>query len=154
MPLEAKGYTLHDGVLTSRMEEGGKRSMIKWVEYDWEENGNPLERRVMSDKLRPARYEYDENNNRVRETWWDGETMSQEIRNEYDADGKLLRRDTQIGNNWMKAEYHYDAEGRLIEELHSDSDDLPGAIGGNVYYAYDAEGNCRRTLGWQLMENK
>ena len=106
VPLEAKGYTLHDGVLTSRMEEGGKRSMIKWVEYDWEENGNPLERRVMSDKLRPARYEYDENNNRVRETWWDGETMSQEIRNEYDADGKLLRRDTQIGNNWMKAEYH------------------------------------------------
>ena len=154
VPLEAKGYTRHDGVLTSRMEEGGSRSMIEWVEYDWEEDGNPLERRVMSDQMRPARYEYDGDNNRVRETWWEGETMTQEIRSEYDADGKLLRRETRSGNGWMKAEYHYDAEGRLVEELHSDSDDLPGAIGGNIYYEYDEQGNCRRTMGWQLMENK
>ena len=33
-------------------------------------------------------------------------------------------------------------------------DDAPSAIGGNVYYEYDAAGNCRRTLGWQLAENK
>lgn len=153
VPLEAKGYTRRDGVLTSRLEEG-PNSMIRWVEYDWEDNGNPLERRVMSDQLRPARYEYDGENNRVRETWWEGDTMTRETVNTYDKDGKILKSKTQNGGGWMTAEYHYDEQGRLTEEIHSDSDDLPGAIGGNVYYAYDAEGNCRRTLGWQLAENK
>ena len=152
VPLEAKGYTRQNGVLSSRMEEGAPRSMLDWVEYDWTENGDPMERRVMSDKLRPARYEYDEQHNRVRETWWEGETMTRETVNEYDEDGKILRSETRFGNNWMKAEYRYDAEGRLIEEIHSDSDDRPGAIGGNVYYRYDEEGNCRRTLGWQLQQ--
>ena len=154
VPLEAKGYSRHGGILTSRMEEGGPRSMLEWVEYDWTENGNPLERRVMSDKMRPARYEYDEQNNCVRETWWEGEVMTQEKISTYDEDGKLLTVNTQIGGNWMTAEYHYDAQGRLVEEIHHDSDDLPGAIGGNVYYAYDADGNCRRTLGWQLAESR
>lgn len=149
VPLEAKGYTRQGGVLTSRMEEDGPYSMIAWVEYDWAENGDPMERRVMSDKLRPARYEYDEHHNRVRETWWEGETMTQETRNEYDAEGKLLRSETHIGSNWMQAEYHYDAQGRLIEELHSDSDDAPGFTGGNIYYSYDEDGNCRRRMGWQ-----
>lgn len=154
VPLEAKGYTRHDGLLTSRLEEGPD-SMLQWVEYDWEDGGNPVERRVMSDRLRPARYEYDENNNRVRETWWEGETMTRETLNTYDKDGKLLTSRTQNGGSgWMTAEYHYDELGRLTEEIHRDSDDLPGAIGGNVYYEYDAAGNCRRTLGWQLAENK
>ena len=49
----------------------------------------------------------------------------------------------------MQAEYHYDAQGRLIEELHSDSDDAPGFTGGNIYYSYDEDGNCRRRMGWQ-----
>ena len=152
VPLEAKGYTRRDGVLSSRLEEDAD-SMVQWVEYDWAENGNPLERRVMSDQMRPARYEYDEHNNRVRETWWEGDTMTRETVNTYDKDGKILTSKTQNGGSgWMTAEYHYDAQGRLIEEIHQDSDDLPGAIGGNVYYAYDAEGNCRRTLGWQLAE--
>ena len=153
VPLEAKGYTRRDGVLTSRLEEG-PNSMIRWVEYDWEDNGNPLERRVMSDQLRPARYEYDGENNRVRETWWEGDTMTRETVNTYDKDGKILKAKTQNGGGWMTAEYHYDEQGRLTEEIHHDSDDLPGAIGGNVYYEYDTAGNCRRTLGWQLAENK
>ena len=108
----------------------------------------------MSDQLRPARYEYDGENNRVRETWWEGDTMTRETVNTYDKDGKILKAKTQNGGGWMTAEYHYDEQGRLTEEIHHDSDDLPGAIGGNVYYEYDAEGNCRRTLGWQLAENK
>ena len=154
VPLEAKGYTRHDGVLTSRLEEGPD-SMLQWVEYDWEEGGNPLERRVMSDQMRPARYEYDKDNNRVRETWWEGDTMTRETVSTYDKDGKILTSRTQNGGSgWMTAEYHYDAQGRLTEEIHRDSDDLPGAIGGNVYYEYDAAGNCRRTLGWQLAEKQ
>ena len=152
VPLEARGYTRHDGVLTYRMEESDPHSLIRWVEYDWAENGNPLERRVMSDKLRDARYEYDDADNRVRETWWDGESMTVEKRNRYDADGKLVQSETKSGGMWSKTDYHYDAQGRLIEELHSDSDDLPGAIGGNVYYTYDEYGNCRRTLGWELAQ--
>ena len=154
VPLEAKGYTRHDGLLTSRMEEG-PNSILQWVEYDWADGGNPVERRVMSDQMRPARYEYDEHNNRVRETWWEGETMTRETLSTYDKDGKLLTSKTQNGGSgWMTVEYHYDELGRLTEEIHRDSDDLPGAIGGNVYYEYDAAGNCRRTLGWQLAENK
>ena len=152
VPLEAKGYTRQNGVLTFRMEESDPRSMIRWVEYDWAENGNPIERRVMSDKRRDARYEYDDAGNRVRETWWEGETMTLEKRSRYDADGKLVHSETKGGGMWSKTDYHYDAQGRLIEELHSDSDDLPGAIGGNVYYTYDENGNCRRTLGWELAE--
>ena len=151
VPLKTKGYTRHDGVLTSRLEEG-PNSMLRWVEYDWEENGNPKERRVMSDQMRPARYEYDAHNNRVRETWWEGETMTRETVSAYDAEGKILHSETQNLGAWMTAEYHYDDQGRLTEEIHHDSDDASGAIGGNIYYSYDAEGNCRRTLGWQLAE--
>ena len=106
----------------------------------------------MSDKQRDAHYEYDDAGRRVRETWWEGETMTMEKRNRYDEDGKLVHSETGGSGMWSKTDYHYDAQGRLIEELHSDSDDLPGAIGGNVFYTYDENGNCRRTLGWELAE--
>lgn len=148
VPLEAKGYTEHDGVLTARMESPDQ-SLLKWTEVDFVISGDPLERRVMSDKLRPARYAYDENHNRVRETWWEGDTMTNEIVSTYAEDGRILHRETHTGNMWSVVDYEYDALGRLTAEIHRDNDDAPGFTGGNVYYSYDADGNCRRKLGWE-----
>ena len=148
VPLEAKGYTAHDGILTAHMDSPDL-SMLQWTEIDFEENGDPVERRVMSDMLRPARYEYDENHNRVRETWWQGDTMTNEIANTYAEDGRILHSETHAGNMWSVVDYEYDELGRLTAEIHRDNDDAPGFTGGNIYYSYDADGNYRRKMGWE-----
>ena len=148
VPLEAKGYTKHDGILTAHMESPDQ-SMLKWVEVDFNLNGDPVERRVMSDRMRPAHYEYDDNHNCVRETWWDGDVMTNEIVTTYAEDGRILHSETHGGNMWSITDYEYDAEGRLTAEIHRDNDDAPGATGGNIYYNYDKEGYCRRKMGWE-----
>lgn len=148
VPLEAKGYTDQDGILTAHMDSPNL-SMLQWTEIDFEKNGDPVERRVMSDMLRPARYEYDENHNRVRETWWQGDTMTNEIVNTYAEDGRILHSETHAGNMWSVVDYEYDELGRLTAEIHRDNDDAPGFTGGNIYYSYDADGNCRRKMGWE-----
>lgn len=148
VPLEAKGYTDQDGILTAHMDSPDL-SMLQWTEIDFEKNGDPVERRVMSDMLRPARYEYDENHNRVRETWWQGDTMTNEIVNTYAEDGRILHSETHTGNMWSVVDYEYDELGRLTAEIHRDNDDAPGFTGGNIYYSYDADGNCCRKMGWE-----
>ena len=148
VPLEAKGYTEHDGILTAHMDSPDQ-SMLKWTEVDFSEGGDPLERRVMSDMLRPARYEYDARHNRVRETWWEGDTMTLETTSVYGEDGRILHSETRGGALWTVVDYEYDALGRLTAELHRDNDDAPGFTGGNVYYRYDEAGNCRRKLCWE-----
>ena len=50
---------------------------------------------------------------------------------------------------WEKLVYEYDSEGRLTAEIHTDNDDPPGWTGGNRYYSYDADGNCRVRMGYQ-----
>lgn len=148
VPLEAKGYTKHDGILTAHMESPDP-SMLKWIEMDFTANGDLIERRIMSDQVRQMRYEYDENHNCVRETWWDGGVMSNEIVSSYTEDGRILHSETHTGNMWSVLDYEYDELGRLTAELHRDNDDAPGFTGGNIYYSYDADGNCRRKMGWE-----
>ena len=148
VPLEAKGYTTHDGILIAHMESPNQ-SMLEWTEVDFAEGGDPIERRVMSDILRPARYEYDDNHNRIRETWWEGDVMTNEIISTYAEDGRILHRETHTGGMWSIADYEYDAERRLTAEIHRDNDDAPGSTGGNIYFSYDDEGNCRRKMGWE-----
>ena len=129
--------------------ESPDQSMLKWVEVDFNLNGDPVERRVMSDRMRPAHYEYDDNHNCVRETWWDGDVMTNEIVTTYAEDGRILHSETHGGNMWSITDYEYDTEGRLTAEIHRDNDDAPGATGGNIYYNYDKEGYCRRKMGWE-----
>ena len=76
--------------------------------------------------------------------------MTVEVLYTYDNAGRLIRKEENFGRGWAKTSYEYDAQGRLTAELHSDSDDLPGAIGGNIYYSYDEDGICTRTMGWQM----
>lgn len=148
VPLEAKGYTNHDGILTAHMESPDQ-SMLKWIEMDFAENSDLIERRIMSDQVRQMRYEYDENHNCVRETWWDGGVMTNEIVSSYSDDGRILHSETHTGNMWSVVDYEYDEFGRLTAEIHRDNDDAPGFTGGNIYYSYDADGNCRRKMGWE-----
>ncbi len=148
VPLEAKGYTKHDDILTAHMVSPDQR-LLKWTEMDFTENGDLIERRIMSEQLRKMRYEYDEEHHCVRETWWDGDVMSNEIISTYAEDGRILHSETHTGNMWSITDYEYDAEGRLTAEIHRDNDDAPGATGGNIYYSYDAEGICRRKMGWE-----
>ena len=148
VPLEAKGYTEHEGILTAHMESPDQ-SLLKWMEMDFTKDGDLTERRIMSDQLRQMRYEYDEAHHCVRETWWDGGVMTNEITSSYAEDGRILHSETHTGNMWSISDYEYDAEGRLTAEIHRDNDDAPGATGGNIYYNYDAEGNCRRKMGWE-----
>ena len=148
VPLEAKGYTNHDGTLTAHVDSLDQR-MLKWIEMDYTENGDLIERRIMSDQLRQMKYEYDGNHNCVRETWWDGGVMSNEIVSSYSDDGRILHSETHTGNLWSVVEYEYDELGRLSAEIHRDNDDAPGFTGGNIYYSYDADGLCRRKMGWE-----
>ena len=148
VPLEAKGYTNHEGILTAHVDSPDQ-SMLKWIEMDYTENGDLIERRIMSDQVRQMRYEYDENHNCVRETWWDGGVMSNEIVSSYDENGRTLHSETRTRNVVSISDYEYDEFGRLTAEIHHDNDDAPGFTGGNIYYSYDVDGNCRRKMGWE-----
>lgn len=75
--------------------------------------------------------------------------MTNEIVSSYAEDGRILHSETHTRNIWSIADYEYDDAGRLTAEIHRDNDDAPGTTYGNIYYSYDAEGNCRRKMGWE-----
>ena len=75
--------------------------------------------------------------------------MSNEIVTNYSDNGRILHSETHTGNMWSVVDYEYDEFGRLTAEIHRDNDDAPGFTSGNIYYNYDADGNCRRKMGWE-----
>ena len=86
--------------------------------------------------------------------WWEEspENVGRDARFTYDESGKLLESYTVWERGWEKTTCEYDAQGRLVAEIHTDNDDPPGWTGGNIYYSYDDEGNCRRRMGWEDIE--
>ena len=111
-----------------------------------------LERRVMTDVLRGMRREYDELGLLVHDFWWEGTpaTVTRDSVYSYDENGRIQEIYTDsFGRGWERTCFEYDEQGRLTAEIHTDNDDPPGWTGGNIYYEYDVDGNCRRRLGWQ-----
>lgn len=157
VPMEAAGYSRHDGLLTARMESDDPRLTgvgcdTFWAEMDFRENGPMLERRVMTDVLRGMRREYDEQGLLVHDFWWEGTpaTVTRDSVYSYDENGRIQEIYTDsFGRGWERTCFDYDEQGRLTAEIHTDNDDPPGWTGGNIYYEYDVDGNCRRRLGWQ-----
>lgn len=159
VPMEAAGYTRHDGLLTARQESSDPRLSgvnwdTVWFEMDFAENGPMLERRVMTDALRGARYEYDEDGRLVREFWWERDrgTVTRTSVYTYDESGRLTEAYSDFIRGWERTTYEYDEQGRLTAEIHTDNDDPPGWTGGNRYFDYDEAGNCRIRMGWQDLE--
>ncbi len=160
VPLDAAGYSRHDGLLTARMESDDPRLAAAswdrvWFEMDFAENGPMLERRVMTDELRGRSFEYDQEGRLIRDTWWEErpDALTRESLYTYDETGRLVEMySDSFSRGWEKTTYEYDEQGRLTAEIHTDNDDPPGWTGGNRYYTYDEEGNCRVHMGWQDLD--
>ncbi|MDO4973886.1 MAG: RHS repeat domain-containing protein [Eubacteriales bacterium] len=160
VPLEAVGYSHHDGLLTARMESSDPRFTgvnfnTVWFEMDFAENGPMLERRVMTDELRGRSFEYDQEGRLIRDTWWEArpDALTRESLYTYDESGRLVEMySDSFSRGWEKTTYEYDEQGRLTAEIHTDNDDPPGWTGGNRYYTYDEAGNCRVHMGWQDLD--
>ena len=152
VPLEAEGYSKHDGIVTIRTEGSG--SMISWVEYDYTAGGFALERRVNSTgETRWSNFEYDEAGHLLRDTWHDPDgSISNTITYKYDDSGKLLEEYTVNDRFWSRSEYIYDELGRLtLIKVYSD-EHPEGNERAYTYYNYDSNGNCRVKHGFELME--
>ena len=149
VPLESAGYSEHDGLVTvsTVLSFGNERFT---VEKDFRKNGLPLEKRWLeSGGLRS--WEYDEAGRLVKETNSDEKGVFSVTSYIYDESGCLLQQDVSYVRNggWEKLVYEYDSLGRLTAEIHTDNDDPPGWTGGNRYYSYDTDGNCRMRMGYQ-----
>ncbi len=152
VPLEAAGYEEHDGLVTvSADKHFGSDSFT--IELDFQKNGPKLEKR-WPESNGSIRWEYDEVGRLVKETNTDSEGVFSVSTYSYDENGRLLQKDVSYVRNsgWEKLIYEYDAQGRLTAEIHTDADDSPGWTGGNRYYDYDEEGNCRIRMGYQDLQ--
>ena len=150
VPLEAAGYEEHDGLVTvSADKHFGSDSFT--VELDFQKDGPKLEKRWSTGGWRS--WEYDDAGRLVKETNADSQGLFNVITYLYDENGRLQETDTAYTNGgWEKLIYEYDAQGRLTAEIHTDADDSPGWTGGNRYYDYDEEGNCRIRMGYQDLQ--
>ena len=149
VPLEAAGYREHDGLVTvSAVNSFGNESIT--VEKDFQKDGPQLEKRWLENGGSRA-WEYDEAGYLTKETNRDAEGLFNVTTYTYDGNGRLLQTDVSYVRNggWEKTCFEYDEQGRLTAEIHTDNDDPPGWTGGNIYYEYGADGNCRRRMGWQ-----
>ena len=72
VPLEAAGYTHHDGILTARLEDDRSDGFFpEAYEIDFIENGPMIERRVLDHgAVRGRTMEYDEQGRPSRDFWW------------------------------------------------------------------------------------
>lgn len=151
VPLEAAGYVKHDGLVTAYLGETDLGHVISTFEVDFIEDGPMVERRVSDVNLRGRTWEYDAEGRCVRDYWWEDsrDNVARDTSYTYREDGKLAEVYSDgFSRGWERTVYEYDEQGRLTAERHSDNDDAPGWTGGNIYYDYDAEGNCRIRRGW------
>ena len=153
VPLEAEGYSEHDGIVTTHGENIflGK---VTWVEYDYTPGGFALECRVNDGQnTRWSNFEYDEAGHLLRDTWHDPDgSVSNTVTYEYDDSGNLLEEYTVNDRFWNRSEYIYDDLGRLTQIKVYSSEYPEGNERGYTYYSYDSEGNCRVKHGYELTE--
>lgn len=150
VPLEAEGYSEHDGIVTVRSE--GRD--LTWVEYDYIPGGFAIERRINDGRdTRWAAFEFDEAGHLLSNVWHDLDgSVSNTVTYKYDAAGKLLEKYTVNDFFWDRTEYIYDGLGRLTLEKVYSAEHPDGNERAYTYYNYDSDGNCRVKYGFELLE--
>lgn len=147
-----------DGNILKNIYYGMDGTVSQWEEYTYDADGNNV-RQTMYNTLDSQltyhpegivtgwyEYEYDGYGNMTRNAYFavgnEEPSMDQRIQNEYDADGRLIRRTAQNadGTDAFRQEYEYDSNGNLVRD--ESTDDV-----GVVLIEYDGFGNVTKELG-------
>ncbi len=149
VPLDAKGYTEHDGIITTHIDRP-EGSLLATVEYDYIKGGDTIERRSTDEfgETRARRFEYDADGKLVRETISEPDgTIADERVYTYDDNGRLVNKHTQWDSAWTDDNCFYDEAGRMIR-IESYDNERP-TTPFYTWYTYNEDGSVTVESGYK-----